>query len=63
VLPARPHPPHCIGGIVKIGAANFEELQLGINSSELVAEEARHLMLGQRFVNSRGDFLIDFSCG
>jgi len=62
VLSARPHPPG-IPGTVKIRVANLEALQLGIDSGELVAQEEGLLLLGQRFVNSRGDLRANFSYG
>jgi len=62
VLPARPHPP-CIPGTVKIGVANFEALQLGMNSSQLLTQEERLLLLGQRSVNGHGDLRDNFIYG
>ena len=62
MLSARPHPPG-IPGTVKIGVANFEALQLGIDSGELVAQEEGLLLLRQRFVNGRGDLRSNFSYG
>ena len=48
---------------VKIGVANFEALQLGIDSSQLLTQEECLLLLGQRLVNGRGDLRANFSYG
>jgi hypothetical protein len=46
---------------VKIQVANVEALKLGINSGELLVQEEGLLLLGQRFINGRGDLRADFS--
>jgi hypothetical protein len=50
---------------VKIGVVNLEGLKLGIKrgDSELLAQEEGLLLLGQRFINGRGDLRADFSYG
>jgi len=48
---------------VKIGVAKFEALQPGINNGELLAQEKRLLLLGQRFVNGRGNLRANFAYG
>jgi hypothetical protein len=48
---------------VKIGVVNLEGLKLGIKrgDSELLAQEEGLLLLGQRFINGRGNLRADFS--
>jgi hypothetical protein len=48
---------------VKIGVANLEALQLGINNGELLVQEERLLLFGQRFVNVRSDLRAHFGYG
>jgi len=48
---------------MKIGVSNFEALHPGINSGELLAQEERLLLLGQRFVNGRGNLRANFAYG
>jgi len=48
---------------VKTGVANFEAPRLGINNSELLVQEERLLLLGQRFINGRGNLRADFNYG
>ena len=49
---------HCIPGTMKIGVANLEALQLGIDSGALLAQEERLLLFGQRFVNAVATFVV-----
>ena len=60
MLPTRLHLPLDFW-YVKIQVANVEAPKLDINSCELLVQEEGLLLLGQRFINGRGDLRADFS--